>query len=205
MPSAYEGVFKLISQLPYYDYLVSYIGDNFLRIIIFTFSILFYGIIIWKFYTSLAKKDLFAARINQYMSKWQKLGHIFGMIIKYTFVFPVYTFLWFIVISLFLITLAKSLVIEDVFFVSIVLISSTRAAAYYNESLAGDMGKIIPLAILGLFIVDPAFFSVEVISQRVNQLIGFFPGILIFLVFTILLEWTLRILYEIKVKIFKRE
>ena len=200
---AYEGIFKIISQFPYYQYLSSLIGEPFSRIFLFTFGLLVYGIIIWEFYSTLAKRDLFKINLKPYMSKWEKAGEVIIFFFKYTIAFPLYTFFWFILLSIFLIVLSKSLSMQEIFFVSIAVISFTRAAAYYKKELASDVAKIIPLSFLTLFLIDPTFLSVELLLTRWEEFLSSFPGVLIYLLFTVCLEWILRILYLLKLNISK--
>jgi len=200
---AYEGFFEILSKIPYYNFLASLIGEQFVGILIFTISLLIYGIVIWEFYHSLAKRDLFAIKIHPYMSRWEKLGEIITFVFKYTLAFPIYTFLWFLIFSLFLIVLSKSLQLHEIFVVSIAMISFTRAAAYWNEELAADVAKIVPLSLLGILIIDPTLLSSQLIINRLNEFMLSAPEILSFLFFTICLEWILRILYFIKLTIFK--
>lgn len=195
----YEGIFKLISYLPYYNFLTSFIGEEFIRIVVFTAGIIIYGIVILEFYSTLTKRDLFQIKISAYSDKWERFSQRLVFIFKYTIAFPFYTFFWFLIFSFFLIMISKSLSVYEIFFVSIVIISSTRAIAYYNEELAKDIAKIIPLSLLGLFIIDPTYFSPELIVGRILEFIFMLLIILKFLLFTILLEWTLRILYSIKI------
>jgi hypothetical protein len=197
---AYEGIFKIISQLPYYQHISSAIGEPFSRILIFTFGLLVYGIVIWEFYSTLAKRDLFKINFKPYMSKWERVGEVISFFFRYTIAFPLYTFFWFIIFSIFLIVLSKSLNIQEIFFISIAMISFTRATAYYKEELANDVAKIIPLSFLALFLTDPTFLSFDLVLLRWEDFLSSFPGVLIYLAFAICLEWILRILYFLKVK-----
>jgi len=203
--SFYEKLFEAISSLPYYETLSSLIGEPFVKILIFVLGLLIYGIIVWEFYSTLSKRDLFKVNLKPYMSKKQMLGEIIAFILKYTFLFPIYTFIWFLILSLFILFLSKSLVLEEILLVSIGLISFTRAAAYYKEELAADIAKIIPLSLLAIFITDPAFFSFESTIKKLDAFISSFPGILKFLLFTIALEWILRILYAAKLGITRKK
>jgi hypothetical protein len=203
--SLYKKLFEIISSLPYYETLSSLIGEPFVKILIFVLGLLIYGIIVWEFYSTLSKRDLFKISLKPYMSKKQMLGEIITFILKYTFLFPIYTFVWFLILSLFILLLSKSLALEEIFLVSIALISFTRAAAYYKEELAADVAKIIPLSLLVIFITDPAFFSFELAIKKLDAFVSSFPGILKYLLFAIAIEWILRIFYAIKVGITERK
>lgn len=195
---AYEGIFELISKVPYYHLIASYIGEPFLRIFLFTIGLFIYGVITWKFYSTLARRDLFKVNITPYMSGWEKVGEALSFFFKYTIAFPFYTFFWFVVFSIFLILLSKSVTIDEIFFFSIVMISFTRAMAYYKEELAQSIAEVIPFTLLVIFLTDPTFFSIEIILTRWEEFLSSFPGILFYLLFTVCWEWFLRILYSLK-------
>ena len=61
---------------------------------------------------------------------------------------------------------------------------------------------MLPFALLGIAIVDPSFFSTELVKQRYDTFVTFIPKIVGFAVIVILLEWTLRMLFFIKRGIF---
>ena len=45
--------------------------------------------------------------------------------------------------------------------VSVSLVAAIRVTSYYNEQLSQDLAKMIPFALLGIFLVDATFFSVQ--------------------------------------------
>ncbi|MEM5853098.1 MAG: hypothetical protein QXG39_07540 [Candidatus Aenigmatarchaeota archaeon] len=202
---ALEGIFALMAKLPFYHQISSIVGEPFLRISIFTFALFIFGVIMWKFYSTLARRDLFKINLSTYMSKWERVGEAFAFFFKYTFIFPIYTFFWFLIFSIFLIFLSESLSVEEIFFVSISVISFTRIAAYYKEDLAKDVATIIPTTFLLIFLINPTFFSPELLLERWEGLLSSFPGVLFYLLFTICLEWVLRIIYLLKLIAFKEE
>jgi len=93
--------------------------------------------------------------------------------------------------------LARNLDTNSILITSISLISAIRVASYYNEDLAKDLAKLFPFAILAIFLLDPSFFSIEQIIQKIFELPVFFILGLRFIVFVILLEWILRFIYSI--------
>jgi hypothetical protein len=194
----FEGIFQLMSKLPYYSQISSIIGEPFVRISIFTFGLFIFGIIMWKFYSTLAKKDLFKINLKPYMSEWERAGEALAFFLKYTIAFPFYTFFWFLIFSIFLIFISKSVTMEEIFFISISVISFVRIAAYYKEELAADIAKVIPITFLVIFLTDPTFFSTDLILARWEEFLSSFPGVLTYLVFTICLEWVLRIFYLLR-------
>lgn len=168
----------------------------------FGFAIFVYGLIIWYFYRSLAKRDLFSLNLKKYeKQKHAALKKLIGFIsylIEYVIVFPVITFLWFLVLALFLFLLAKSQSIQGILLISMALVSGVRIAAYYSEDLSRDLAKLLPFALLGIALVDPSFFSLQLFFDRLTEVIGFLPSTINFILFIILLESALKVLLVTK-------
>ena len=152
----------------------------------YTIGMLAYAIIIWHFYRNLAKKEIF---------KKKSTG---GYIVKYLILFPLVSFLWFLVLSVFMFFLAKNMSIENVLLVSITIVSAVRASAYYNENLSKDLAKMIPFALLGIFIVEPTYFSMGLVIQRITTFPTLFPLVLRYLLFVYVLEIILRSLHGLR-------
>jgi len=75
------------------------------------------------------------------------------------------------------------------------LVASVRVAAYYKEELSVDLAKMLPFALLGVFLVDISFFSVEHSKSILFSIPQYSETILYYLIFTIVLEFLLRILF----------
>ena len=171
-------------------------------IAIYGIFIVFYGIIIWKFYDSLAQRDLFREELEEGKSFGARLRNFFRrthVLLDYLVVFPIVSIFWFAVLSLFIILLAKTRPVESILTISVAIIFATRVAAYYSEDLARDLAKLIPLGLLGVFIADSAYFSIELAFQRILSLQSHLVLVAEAIVLIVLLEWVLRVLYKIKV------
>ncbi|MFH1235217.1 MAG: hypothetical protein V1493_06405 [Candidatus Diapherotrites archaeon] len=176
------------------------------NVLVMAVSISVYAVMVYVFYRFLAKKNIFQLGL----SKYKRADHgfvnkIFNTIlgtIQYSIVFPLVVFLWFAGFSLMLLLLAKNIGIEQILLVSVAFVSSIRITAYFTENLSQDLAKLIPFALLGVAIVDPAFFSLELFAERARVIPGFLVQIATYCIFLILLEWTLRILLFIKTVVF---
>ncbi len=159
--------------------------QTFITLGIYTFGMVIYAVVIWHFYRNLAKKEIFTKKGTG------------GYILKYLILFPLISFIWFLIISVFLFFLAKGLSVEGVLLASITIVSAVRVAAYYNEDLSKDLAKMIPFALLGIFIVDPSYFSYELVIQRIDTLPTLFPLVLRYLLFVYMLEIVLRTFHNL--------
>ena len=179
-------------------------GETFLQLFVFTIGLFIYAIFVWHFYKTLSKRDLFKINLEKYNLPYVKhktlgkVGSSIAYILKYGFIFPIYIFIWFLILSLFLLVLSEEIPINHIILTSVVVVSATRVTSYYKEDLSSDMAKLIPFALLAILITNPNFFSVETTIARFSEIPNLWSQILQFLIFSIVLEWILRILYLIK-------
>src|SRR3989344_5743556 len=82
---------------------------------------------------------------------------------KYLIIFPVYSFIWFLIFSFLLVLIAKSMPIGEIMFFGIIIVSVTRIAAYVSSKLAEDMAKLLPWALIIIFLTDPKSITLETI------------------------------------------
>ncbi len=180
------------------------IGETYLQTLLFTIGMFVYAIFIWYFYKSLSKRDLIKLDMEKYKfstskhKNIKKFGDAFAYVIKYGLVFPILIALWFLVLSMFLLLLTEEIALEQILMTSIVIVSAARMASYYKEDLASDLAKLIPFALLAILISNPNFFAVETTVSRLSSITDALPMIANFLIFSIVLEWSLRIIYLLK-------
>lgn len=181
-----------------------YLGSSLYDLVGFAIGMVIYGIFIFHFYRFLAKRDMFNIKLAKRLSSGKgttKAGSVLAYIVTNFFIYPIVIFVWFIVYSLFMFFLAQGVEPATVFLVVSALVISVRIAAYYAEDLAKDLAKLLPFAMLGVFLLSPQFFTVEDIIQRINQFSGLFIQISEFLIFAIVIETVLSLSYLVKQKI----
>jgi hypothetical protein len=168
---------------------------------LYTVGMALYGILIWNYYRHLAKRDIFTVDFTKYQEKhgkllfMKKIISVFFYIVKYLVIFPLYTFLWFGMISGFLFLLAKTQTVEGVLLIAITIVSAVRLSSYYSEDLSKDLAKMIPFALLGVFVVDPSFFSINLVYDRFAQIPGLMDVIWRYLLFVVLMEFGLKTMH----------
>lgn len=204
----YNVSMELLQSNTYVQQVTGLIGTTYIQLLLMTFGLFLYGFFVWKFYRTLSKRDLFKLDLDKYNipgvegAVWFKIGDTIGYIFKYLIVFPIYISFWFVALSLVLFILAEEILTEHVILISIVVIAAVRMTSYFNEDLASDIAKLVPLALLAVLLTDPTFFSVDKFIERVIQIPSVIGLMLDSLIFSISLEWTLRILYGLKVLLF---
>lgn len=157
-----------------------------------------YSIFIFEFYRFLATRDVFALNLQQYGHKkysWlKKLISIILYITEYLLIFPLFVFLWFAVISVLLMVLARGQTADGILLISMALVATVRICSYYNESLSKDLAKMVPFALLAIFLLDINYFSWSASLEIVKGLPLLWETLLYYLVSIIGLEFILRII-----------
>ena len=160
-------------------------------------SMAIYSILIWHFYRFISRRNCF--KISP-----KKHPRVIGFL-KYFFLFPFVALVFFLGFSLLMLFLTRGYEIPAVLSTSFAIILAIRITTYYNEDLSKDVAKMLPFALLGIFLVDPSYFRFEDIVDRVYSLPDFFILSIQFIVFIIIVEWILRILLTIRYAIFPKK
>ncbi|MFC1697739.1 hypothetical protein ACFL1H_05375 [Nanoarchaeota archaeon] len=169
--------------------------ESFLPLLLYTAAMVIYAIVIFHFYKFLSKRDLFDYDKEDLQKG--KFNFYATFTFRYIFLFPLFVFFWFGILSIFLFFLSKNIPVETVLLTSITIIAATRATSYYNEDLSKDLAKMLPFALLGVFIVDPTFFSVNLVFERITMIPTLLALLLQFFLFVIILEFILRLGFSI--------
>jgi len=175
-------------------------------VLFFSAAIVVYAAVIGTFYKWVSKRDIFTSKkVSEARERNQ--GNIilrfFLNLFEYGILFPVIVIIWFSLFSILLFLLSPSQSIEALLTMSIALVSSVRIVSYFNEDIAVDLAKLFPLVLLGAFLLEPNFFSVELFYSRVYSVPSLLPKLLFFTAVPVLVEWVLRIFLTIKRAIFK--
>jgi hypothetical protein len=153
-----------------------------------------YSIMIWHFYRFIAKRDCFNIKTIHHQK--------FFSILKYFFIYPLVALLFFIGFSLMILFITRDLEFVSILSTSFAMVIAIRLTAYYSEDLSKDVAKMLPFALLGLFLADPSFFSLEEISTKINSLPEFLTLCIQFIILIVIVEWILRIFLSIRKKLF---
>ena len=184
-------------------------GSTVIDLGLYIIGMVVYAIFVWHFYRFIARREIIKIDFERYGTKDRisplKLGAYIG---SYVFLFPIIIYVWFLVYSLFMFVLAKDMPMGVVLLIAISVIASTRITSYYKEDLAKDVGKLLPFALLGVFLTSSAFFSdttnffsVEDIEKRFQEFPLFVGRVIEFIILVVVLEWILRVVFLIKRKI----
>lgn len=167
----------------------------------FVIGVVIYSIFIFKFYRFVARKDIFELDLHKYNDSKhpviKKVFHGFFYVVKYILLFPIFSFFWFSVLTILLSFLSKNGSVENILLVSIAVVSSVRITAYYDEDLSRDLAKMLPFALLGVFLVDISFFSASSSFQLIQSIPSKFMLLSYYFLFAIVVEFVARLLYGV--------
>ena len=174
----------------------------------FIIGIVIYAVFIFKFYRFVAKKDIFKLDWQKHnrgeASLFTKLMGGVLYVLEYIVLFPVFTFFWFVVFAALLTFMVKQQAIQNILLISMAIIAAIRMTAYYNEDLSKDLAKMLPFALLGVFIVDLNFFSFSGSIVMLKKLFGLWDLMIYYLVFVVVLEIILRLFHGV-IRLFVKE
>jgi len=162
----------------------------FTAILYLAISIAIYSIIIYHFYRYVARRDCFKPSKRKHS---KAIGFM-----KYFFLFPFVVMIFFLGFSMMLLFLAKDIGPYTVLSTAFAIILAIRICSYYTEDLSRDVAKMLPFALLGVFLVSPSYFEFSDIESKITQLPELINIATIYLLFLIIVEWILRILLNIK-------
>lgn len=162
-----------------------------LPLVLFVAGTVIYAVFIFTFYRFIAKRDIIKLDIS---------GSSFGKFIKrvfylfeYVLLFPLISFASFMVLSVLLAFLAKGQTVDSIILASVALVSAVRVTAYYSEDLSKDLAKMLPFALLGIFLVDVSYFSLDTSISLLTKIPAAWHTLVYYLGFAIVLEFVLRI------------
>lgn len=168
-----------------------------------------YAIFIFRFYRSLAARDMFALDLSRYEeSRRRFVRRALGVVMyvaKYLVLFPLFAFFWFAVLTLILAFLSKDRAFADTLLIALATVSAIRVTAYYDEDLSRDLAKILPFAVLAIFLIDASFFEIGESLSILERANDSRETILYYLLFLVLLEFALRFVRAVLRGIFRRK
>jgi len=169
-------------------------------LLIFIFGMVLYSFFIFSFYKHLARKDIFKLHLERYNTTkkpiLKKFVRIFFYIMEHILLFPIFVLCWFAILTMLITLLSKNQVIDTIMLVSVALVGSVRVAAYLTEDLSNDLAKMLPFALLGVFLIDINYVSLSRSYGMISQVPSMWNIVVYYLIFMIVLELALRAVYE---------
>src|SRR3989344_7457632 len=100
------------------------LDKQFLNLFLSTAVLFFASLLSWYiYYKQLARRDLFEIPKLDLKLKFASFIDRAVYFLKYLFIFPLYSFVWFLIFSFLLFVLSKSRPIEDILFLGIIVVA----------------------------------------------------------------------------------
>ena len=154
--------------------------------------------IVWYLYKKISKRDMFKFEEAHYgkgiTGQLRKVFSILFYIIKYGILFPIYSFLMFVLLSISIFFLSTGMNVHSILYISMVIISVVRLLAYINEDTAQELSKMLPFGLI-FFILTKPNVAKQYTLPNINEVTTALPQVQQYFIFLIGLEFGLRIVY----------
>lgn len=173
----------------------------------FIAGIAVYSIFVWYFYRFISKRELIP--LSYFKEKEGKISKI-GLLkytISYVTLFPLIIFVWFVVLGYFVFIVAQEMPMNIAFFISMSVIGVVRIVSYFREDAAKEVAKMIPFAILSLFLTsavvytNPNFVEPDELYQGIKFMTTYPEHILPYVLSVVMFEWAFRVMFIVKRKL----
>ncbi len=191
-----EGLSELTDHLSFEKIL----GGDFSGVIsLFYIALLIaiYSVLIYHFYRYIARRDCFKSSQREHTK-------IVGFL-KYFLLFPFIAVIFFLGFSMMLLFMAKNISLNLVLSTSFAIVIAIRICAYYTEELSRDVAKMLPFALLGIFLVSPSYFILEDVTNKINSLPELVNIATRYILFIVIVEWILRASLTVRYAIFPKK
>ncbi len=175
-------------------------GDAIETLTLYGGGILIYALLVNFFYQVISKRVMFGA--TQTDGQVRVGGPLHGFL--YLILFPVFSFAFFVLLSVALIFLGP----EDqntrlVFTLAMAVVLAVRVAAYFSEATSHDVAKMLPLGLLGVVLVQAELANFGDSVRRLGDITDHFTLIILYFGIVVVTEYMLRTFWLI-VQVAKR-
>ena len=112
--------------------------------------------------------------------------------LRYVVMFPLVAYSWFIMLTVMLAILYNSREPAQLILISMSVITAVRVTAYLDEDLSRDIARILPFALLGLFIASFNDIEIGATVRLLRESVQEWERLLYYWVYVILQELVLR-------------
>jgi hypothetical protein len=170
-------------------------------LILFIVGLAIYAIIVYNLYKFVATRDIFNLNLGQYnTTEHAFLFKFFALllyILEYLLFFPLFLMVWFVAFAAIFFAQTPTSAISDTLLISMAMIAAIRIVSYYHQDLAKDIAKLIPFALLAVFLTDGvASFDWTHSWDLISQIPAMWDILIYYFAFVFALELILRVVYS---------
>ncbi len=155
-------------------------------------GILVYALAVNFFYQIISKRVMFGAREKD--GQVSVGGPLHGFL--YLIFFPLFSFGFFLLLSVSLIFLGGS--DQDLavtFTLAMAVVLAVRVSAYFSEATSHDVAKMLPLGLLGVILVRAEFADFQASVARLATIADFADLVALYFGIVVIVEYLLRTIY----------
>jgi hypothetical protein len=163
-----------------------------------TLAIAVYAVATYFFYRTMASRDFVRLR-HQHRPEAGGKVRASAQFSLNVLLLPVLVVFWYAVLGLLLVVIAdpaRSTEIGDILLIAAALVAATRLCAYLREDLARDLGKILPLTLLGVVLVGEQLPELDRVETSLREYEWEESAVLTYGLTLVVLEVALRVLYR---------
>ena len=171
-----------------------------------------YSGFVFVFYRALAKKDLVQLDLSKYSNDFggnvKKYLRSVLFVVKYIVIIPILIAFWTLVLAVILTLLSDSSDHARSALIATSVVGAVRILAYWTEDLSRDVAKMLPFAVLGVFLVGSTSVQWSEFEELLRNLPELAKSFFSSLILLAILETLLRIattLSRIRSKRWKRK
>ncbi len=170
-------------------------------LILFIVGLAVYAIIVYNLYKFVATRDIFNLNLGQYNHvEHAFLFKFFALllyILEYLLFFPLFLMVWFVAFAAIFMAQSPDAIVSNILLISMAMIAAIRIASYYHQDLAKDIAKLVPFALLAVFLTDGiTAFDWTQSWSLIMQVPSLLDILIYYFVFVFALELILRVVYS---------
>ena len=164
---------------------------------LFAVGVAIYGFLVFHFYRFLARKEILKLDLSKHNQARRPLlrkiiAVIFNIVVS-LILFPTLIFFWFVVMAGLLYLMNSDRSIESIMLAAMGVVAAIRVCSYYSASLATDVAKILPLALLGIMLIDSSLLGLSESAEGIREAAIRWETVIYYLVGVVVLEFVLRL------------
>lgn len=163
---------------------------------LFAAGVAVYGILVFHFYRFLARKDILKLDLSKHNRSrrplLRKIISVIFYILESLMLFPILIFFWFLVMAGLLFLMNSDRSIESILLAAMGVVAAIRVSSYYNATLATDVAKILPLALLGIMLIDSSLIGLSESTEGIREAAVQWETMIYYLIGVVVLEFALR-------------
>ena len=117
---------------------------------------------------------------------------IWIFVFRYGVIFPVVAYGWFGTLTVMVAFMYNTKEPAQLILISMSVVTAVRVTAYFSEDLSRDIARILPFALLGLFIANFGEFEIGVTARLLRRILTEWDRFLYYWAFIVAQELTLR-------------